>query len=128
MNDSPRLQVLITAATLLFLAFLCTLPELSLGHAFPDHAEPKVGSVISADPSSVRIWFDSNLEPAFSSIIVQDANGKKVDKGDGRVNPSDATLLEASLPSLPPGTYRVIWDVVARDGHRTNGDYTFVIK
>lgn len=128
MNDSPRLQVLITAAPLLFLAFLCTLPELSLGHAFPDHAEPKVGSAISADPSSVRVWFDSNLEPAFSSIIVQDANGKKVDKGDGRVNPSDATLLEASLPSLPPGTYRVIWDVVARDGHRTNGDYTFVIK
>ena len=128
MNDFSRSQVLITAATLLFLAFLCTLPELSLGHAFPDHAEPKVGSVNSAVPSSVRIWFDSNLEPAFSSIIVQDANGKKVDKGDGRVDPSDATLLEASLPSLPPGAYRVIWDVVARDGHRTNGDYTFVIK
>jgi len=128
LNNFLRLQVLITAAALLFLAFLCTLPELSLGHAFPDHAEPKVGSVNSAVPSSVRIWFDSNLEPVFSSIIVQDANGKKVDKGDGRVDPSDATLLEASLPSLPPGTYRVIWDVVARDGHRTNGDYTFVIK
>ena len=128
MNDFSRSQVLITAATLLFLAFLCTLPGLSLGHAFPDHAEPKVGSAISTVPSSVRIWFDSNLEPAFSSIIVQDANGKKVDKGDGRVDPSDATLLEASLPSLPPGAYRVIWDVVARDGHRTNGDYMFVIK
>jgi copper resistance protein C len=128
LNDFSRLQVLITAAALLLLAFLCTLPELSLGHAFPDHADPKVGSAISAVPSSVRIWFDSNLEPSFSSIIVQDANGKKVDKGDGRVDPSDATLLEASLPSLLPGTYRVIWDVVARDGHRTNGDYSFVIK
>jgi hypothetical protein len=33
-----------------------------------------------------------------------------------------------SLPSLSPGTYRVIWSVVARDGHRTEGDYTFTIK
>ncbi len=128
MSNFLRLRVLRIATTLLFLAFLCSLPELSLGHAFPDHAEPKVGSAISAVPSRVRIWFDSNLEPAFSSIIVQDANGKKVDKEDGRVNPSDATLLEASLPTLSPGTYRVLWDVVARDGHRTNGDYTFVIK
>jgi methionine-rich copper-binding protein CopC len=101
LNNFLRLQVLRIAATLLFLAFLCTLPDLSLGHAFPDHAEPKVGSAISAGPSRVRIWFDGNLEPAFSSIIVQDANGNKVDKGDGRVNPSDATLLEASLPTCP---------------------------
>lgn len=68
------------------------------------------------------------LEPAFSTIVVQDANGKKVDRGDGGVNASDSTLLETSLPLLSPGTYRVIWNVVARDGHRTNGDFTFSIK
>lgn len=51
-----------------------------------------------------------------------------VDKGDGRVNPSTMTLLEVSVPKLSPGAYRVIWNVVARDGHRTTGDYTFVIK
>jgi methionine-rich copper-binding protein CopC len=33
-----------------------------------------------------------------------------------------------SLPPLPPATYRVIWSVVARDGHRTEGDYAFTIK
>jgi methionine-rich copper-binding protein CopC len=128
LNDFLRFQILRNVAVLLFLAFLCALPELSLGHAFPDHADPRVGATVPVSPSLVRIWFDSNLEPVFSSIIVQDTNSKKVDKGDGHVDASDATLLEASLPSLPPGTYRVIWDVVARDGHRTNGNYTFVIK
>jgi methionine-rich copper-binding protein CopC len=39
-----------------------------------------------------------------------------------------AKLLEASLPPLPPGTYRVVWSVVSKDGHRTQGDYTFAIK
>jgi methionine-rich copper-binding protein CopC len=128
LSDFSRLQILRNSAALLILVFLCALPELSLGHAFPEHAEPKVGSTVPVSPLLVRIWFDSDLEPVFSSIIVQDANGKKIDKGDGHVDHSDATLLEASLPSLPPGAYRVIWDVVARDGHRTNGDYTFVIK
>jgi methionine-rich copper-binding protein CopC len=61
-------------------------------------------------------------------IIVQDASGKKVDSGDGRVSPIDDTLLEVGLPALAAGTYRVIWNVVARDGHRTSGDYTFTIR
>ena len=97
-------------------------------HAFLDHADPRVGATLAASVEHVRIWFDSALEPAFSKITVQDAAGKVVDRRDARVNPSDATLLEVGVPRLPPGTYRVIWSVVARDGHRTTGDYMFVIK
>ncbi len=116
-----------TTVAFLLVAFLCAVPEASFGHAYPDHADPKVGSTISVAPSRVRIWFDSDLEPLFSTIIVRDANGNKVDKGDGQVDPSDAALLEVSLPPLQPGLYRVIWSVAARDGHRTEGDYTFTI-
>ncbi len=117
-----------TAAALLITLLLFIMPETARGHAYPDHADPKVGSTVSAAPTRVRIWFDSDLEPLFSTIIVRDASGNKVDKGDGQVDPSDATLLEVSLPPLQPGPYRVIWSVAARDGHRTEGDYTFTIK
>ena len=117
-----------TVVALFCLTFLCMLPEVAKGHAFPDHSDPKVGATIAASPDRVRIWFDSDLEPAFSSIMVHSADGKMVDKRDGRVNPSDPTLLEVSVPKLPPGTYHVIWNVVARDTHRTMGDYTFTIK
>jgi methionine-rich copper-binding protein CopC len=109
-------------------ALLSAFPETSWAHAFPDHADPKVGSIVSASPSRVRIWFDSELEPAFSTITVRAADGRIVDKGDGRVSPDDATLLEISVPPLPVGVYRVLWSVVARDGHLTAGDYTFSIK
>lgn len=110
------------------MVFLCSLPEASWGHAFPDHSDPKVGSMVNGSVLSVRIWFDSDLEPAFSTIMVHNAVGKMVDKRDGRVNPSDPKLLEISVPPLAAGTYLVIWNVVARDGHRTNGQYTFTIK
>jgi methionine-rich copper-binding protein CopC len=32
------------------------------------------------------------------------------------------------LPALPSGRYRVFWTVVARDGHRTEGDFSFRVK
>jgi len=97
-------------------------------HVFPIRSEPRVGSTVAASPDKVRIWYDGALEPAFCKMYVQDKTGKAVDNKDTRVNPSDATLLEITLPSLPAGTYKVIWNVVARDGHRTNGDYSFAIK
>ena len=113
---------------LFFLSLLLLFPGVSQGHAFPDHSDPKVGATVSGSPANVRIWFDGDLEPVFSTIAVQNEGGKKVDKGNGRVNPSNSTLLEVSVPPLPAGTYRVFWSVVARDGHRTMGDYSFVIK
>ena len=109
------------------LIFLLT-PVTAHAHAFPDHADPKVGSTVSTSPAMIRIWFDSALEPAFSSMMVHIDGGAMVDKRDGHVDPSDPTLLEISVPPLPPGKYRVYWSVVARDGHRTSGDYTFTIK
>jgi methionine-rich copper-binding protein CopC len=68
------------------------------------------------------------LDPAFSTITVQNVTGQKVDKGDPLVNHADPKLLEVSLPSPLPGTYRVIWSVVATDGYRTTGDYSFTVK
>ncbi|MDE2060594.1 MAG: copper resistance protein CopC [candidate division NC10 bacterium] len=98
------------------------------GHSFPDHAEPRVGWTVNKPPAQVRIWFDVPIEPFFSTIKVVDANGQQVDKQDGRVNPTDRTVLEVSLPSLPPGKYRVFWNVISIDTHRTEGDYPFTIS
>jgi len=123
-----RLMNFRTSVTAIFLALLCALPGVSWGHAFPDHSDPKVGSSMTVSPAQVRIWFDSDLEPAFSTIMVHNANNEMVDKKDGRVDPSHPTLLQVSVPKLPPGVYRVMWNVVARDGHRTTGDFTFTIK
>ena len=83
---------------------------------------------MSVAPSRIRIWFDGALEPVFSRMHVQDANGRRVDTGDGHVDSADATLLEVDLTPLSPGRYRVIWSVVARDGHRTEGDFMFTIQ
>ncbi len=123
-----RCTYLRTVIATIFLGLFWGRPEALWAHAFPDHSDPKVGTTISSPPTQVRIWFDGDLEPAFSTIMVHNMDGRMVSKGDGRVDPSDPTLLEVSLPKLSPGAYLVIWNVVARDGHRTQGQYTFTIK
>ncbi len=103
-------------------------PSVVGAHAFPDHSEPRVGHTVNASPPAVRIWFDGQIEPVFSTVRVENTDKQRVDKGDARIDPKDDTLLQVSLPPLPPGRYRVFWSVIARDGHRTEGDFSFRIK
>jgi copper resistance protein C len=97
-------------------------------HAFPDHSEPRVGTTLTRTPDDVRIWFDGEIEPVFSTMRVENDVKQRVDKGDARVNPQDNRILEVTVPVLPAGTYRVYWSVIARDGHRTEGDFRFRVK
>src|SRR5215471_10344131 len=69
-------------------------------HAFLDHAVPADGSTVHGSPTQVKIWFTQKLEPAFSSAQVLDGGGKRIDKADAKVDASDQTVLQVSLPQL----------------------------
>jgi copper resistance protein C len=117
----------ITIQSLVVVLFLA-LQSHAWAHAFLDHAEPKVGSTITSSPAEIKIWFTQELEPAFSKLEVQDAQGNEVDKKDAHLDDKDKTLFLVSLPQLPAGTYTVIWHAVSVDTHRTQGRFKFTIK
>ena len=79
-----------TAHVLRVVAVLLTLMPSVIGpawaHVFPDHSEPRVGHVLDAPPPAVRVWFDGAIEPAFSTLRVEDAGKRRVDRDDARVN------------------------------------------
>jgi methionine-rich copper-binding protein CopC len=97
-------------------------------HAFVSRSEPRPGATIAEAPSRVRIWFDGPIERMFAKIYVENRDKRRVDNGDGRVSPSDDRLLEVGLPPLSPGRYRVVWDVIARDGHSKEGSFSFLLR
>jgi len=109
-------------------ALVVFLPAAVFAHAFPERAEPRVGAVIRTAPTRVAIWFDGDLEPRFSTLTVTDGTGRRVDNGDGGVAPGSRRLLQTELQPLGPGTYKVTWRVLAVDGHRTEGDFTFTVR
>jgi len=91
-------------------------------HAFLDHAEPRVGSTVPTAPREIVLTYTQNLEPAFSSVEVSDANGARVDLGKPRIS---ASTMRVGLKKLQPGTYRVRWQVLSADTHTTEGSFTF---
>jgi methionine-rich copper-binding protein CopC len=91
-------------------------------HAFLDHAEPRVGSTVPTAPRELVLSYTQNLEPAFSSVEVNDANGARVDLGKPKI---DASTMRVGLKPLAPGTYRVRWKVLSVDTHTSEGSFTF---
>jgi methionine-rich copper-binding protein CopC len=90
----------------------------------------------------VRVWFEQGIEPAFSSVRVLDTGGNQVDHKDiaaevvdksgkpidaksAKAQTGDPRALRVSLPTLAPGRYRVLWRVLAKDGHVTEGEFAF---
>ena len=112
-----RSPTLVTTALFTFMAM-----SAANAHAFLDHAEPRVGNSTPTAPKEVVLFFTQNLEPAFSSMEVSDANGARVDQGKPRIS---ATTMRVGLKQLPPGTYRVRWQVLSVDTHTTEGNFTF---
>ena len=100
-------------------------PTQARAHAHLDHASPAVGSTVAQAPQEVVIWFTRDLEPAFSTIQVNDEKGAPVTAGKAVVDPKQRTLLRVPLKALPPGTYKVIWRVLSVDTHRTQGEFKF---
>lgn len=97
-------------------------------HSLPERFEPGRGAILRSAPAEVRIFVDGDLEPAFSAIQVTDSAGRRVDKGDARVDERNRRLLRVSLGALVPGVYRVNWQIFAIDGHLTEGSYTFTVR
>jgi methionine-rich copper-binding protein CopC len=91
-------------------------------HAFLDHAEPRVGSTVQTAPRELVLFFTQNVEPAFSSVEVSDANGARVDLGKPAIS---ASTMRVGLKQLPPGAYRVRWRVLSVDTHKSEGNFTF---
>ena len=71
------------------------------------------------------------MEPAFTTIVVTDAAGRRVDDGGAPAVPAtpdgDASRLAVGLRRLGPGTYTVEWHATSVDTHRTQGRFTFTV-
>jgi methionine-rich copper-binding protein CopC len=98
-------------------------------HAFLDSATPKVGATVKAAPKTIRLRFTQRVEPAFSHIRLETADGTPIETGKAAIDPSDSTILVAAVTGkTPPGSYEVRWDVVSVDTHHSNGHFPFTYQ
>jgi hypothetical protein len=94
-------------------------------HALLDRADPRVGSTVKTVPRQVSLSFTENIEPAFSSMQVTDASGRRVDEGKPSIS---GNVMRVPLQAVAPGTYRVKWRVLSVDTHATEGSFSFQVR
>jgi len=113
------LAVLITTAIFALLDIIA-----AFAHAQLVHADPPAGAVVASSPNQIMLNFSEKLEPAFSSIVVRNAVGKRVDNDDSYIDKYNASM-RISLQPLAPGIYIVEWRALSVSTHRTEGAFVF---
>jgi len=108
-------------------AMLCAASP-ALAHAFLKNASPPVGSELPVPPTAVTITYTEGVEPAFSTIVVTNAQGQRMDKADPHLVNGEQTKLAVDLQKLPPGTYTVNWHATSVDTHKTEGTFHFTVS
>lgn len=96
-------------------------PHMAL-HAELLRADPAAGSILAAEPGTVRLWFSEPVQAVSAGIIVLDAAGRRVSHGPAQVN---GTELAVNLTMAGEGTYFVHWQVISDDTHPVEGQYSF---
>ena len=117
---------ILQTVTVAFLAIAAAGP--AFAHAHLRSAVPAVDSTVATSPHEVAITYSEGVEPKFCTIEVQDAAGKPVTTQNLHTAPSDNKVLSVELPTLAPGTYKVIWHATAVDTHKTEGTFSFTVK
>jgi copper resistance protein C len=106
---------------------LLAMTSSAFAHAFLERAIPPVGSEIAASPPEISILFTEGVEPLFSKIEVDGADGAAIATGKPHLAPDTNRRLIVDLPKLPPGTYTVIWHATSVDTHKTEGNFKFTV-
>lgn len=97
-------------------------------HAFLVKAIPARRATLLRPPNRVQLWFNERLEPAYSTVSVTDATGRRVDGQEVKVGPEDPKLLSVPLPPLEAGTYTIRFRVLSVDGHVVESEYLFTVR
>jgi copper transport protein len=82
------------------------------------------GMVLRQPPRLVRLFFNERVDLIGRGVRVYGPSGRRVEVGPAQVSGIE---VSAKVNAAEPGTYRVIWRVVASDTHPAQGTFAFSV-
>ena len=95
-------------------------------HSFLVEATPSSKDHVASSPKTVKLRFGGGVEPAYSKLTIEGADGKVLSEGAIGVPEKDREL-SVNSPDLTPGKYVVRYRVLSKDGHIVEGNYEFFV-
>lgn len=87
-------------------------------------SEPVSGAVLKSAPQRLVLHFSAPPESGFTSIQWA---GEDFSQWHALEPVERENRIEAAMPRLAPGRYKIRWSVLSRDGHRQRGVLEFQI-
>jgi methionine-rich copper-binding protein CopC len=112
--------------TFLAMISLFLIPNLAFAHAELQKASPAANSVVREETRDIRLTFTSDLEKELSMLRIEDASGKEIALQNTQLISNQMNGKTAE--PLPNGKITVKWSVIAKDGHPSQGSYTFQVQ
>ena len=100
----------------------------AFAHAHLKSAVPAVDGTVAAAPSELDLSFSEAINLKLSGVKVTGPDGGAVATTGAMLMNADTTLMVTLPAGLKPGSYKVDWHALARDGHATHGSYGFTVK
>lgn len=98
----------------------------ALAHSFLVEATPSSKDHVATSPKTIKLRFGGGVEPKYSKLTVENAEGKVL--GEGSIGtPDKPRELSMDSPDLTPGKYVVRYRVLSVDGHVVEGNYEFTV-
>jgi len=122
--SAQRFKKALTSVALL--AALATTTSV-FAHAHLKSETPAADSSVTA-PKELRLKFSEGVEEKFTKVILTTHEGKTVIPNSVATDPNDKkVLIITPATPLTAGEYKVEWNAVSVDTHKSEGKYTFTV-
>ena len=111
--------------TLVLLIVMVASARMASAHAILVASVPPHGAALNDCPESIILRFNATLEPTLTRAYLVDMHQKRIPLETTGHAAIDKVVVP--MPHLTAGVYTLVYTVLARDGHVTEGSVRFTI-
>ena len=101
------------------------IPPPAAAHAILLESNPPPNGKVAAPDIPIKLRFNVRIDASRSRLTLVRPDGSVQPLAIGK--PASEDTLSALASNLPPGDYRLRWQVLASDGHITRGEIPFSV-
>lgn len=95
-------------------------------HAILLESTPKLNSTVKGPELAILLRFNVRIDGSRSRLHLVAPDGSMATLGLAKQPSPDS--LKSTANGLKPGAYKLVWQVLASDGHMTHGEVLFTVN
>jgi copper resistance protein C len=121
----PRNSGRLLRSLLLFILAISFSAQL-WAHAVLVSSTPAANSVTSGDSIAISLRFNVRIDGGRSKVHLVSSDGTSVDLP--LTTDAGPDRLQSKAAGVKPGAYKLVWQVLASDGHMSSGEIPFTVR